>query len=70
MVNDNANYRGRGRIELWGGINTLVFLVIARAREYAGAGQNLWRDVSGGRAFAMSFWTCGYRNSSRVEPLQ
>ena len=40
MVNDNANYRGRGRIVLWGGVSTLVFLVIAGG-EYAGAGRKL-----------------------------
>ena len=57
-------------IELWGGVNApwSPWFVPGQG-EYAFAGSGLAASVSGGRALAVSFGTCGYRNSSRVEPL-
>ena len=58
-------------IELWGGVNAPWSPWLLQGQgEYAFAGSGLAGSVSGGRALAVSFGICGYRNSSRVQPLQ
>jgi hypothetical protein len=54
-----------------GGCHRTLFLLVVpgQVNTLLQAG-GLWRDASGGRAFAVSSGTSGYRNSCRAKPLQ
>ena len=71
------NYHGCGLLSCGGCHRTLCYLVVPgqvstllQATVESKYTRDLWRNASGGWAFAVSFETCGYRNSCRVKPLQ